>query len=967
VKILRIALTCLAVLAAVAAVAVLVAVAPAFQTWAAQRALSGGSGVHGTLGTVSAGFGEVDVEDLHLEAGGAVLTLPSLRAKLSVTGAVVRRQLLVSSLVAKGWTLDLTGAGPTGASPAKAAALVHAVLRGRGAPFDVALDGAELEGDVLFAPIPGGAPARVHVVVAGGGMAPGREGVFTFDLTGSIADPGLPINAVASHGRLAATMDSPRTLSRLRVDAELSDNAATAGRALAISAQAESLRGAGEETYAVDLSRDGRPVATVRARLHEAARRLDGSWTLSLLNSDLAPYLPDRPLPPGSLAGHGDFDVGTDLATLHVTGGVSSRATRLGDLAPCLGPVGPVTLDAGFDIARSGRIIRVDRLDVALAGARPVAAVRLVQPFSIDEGTGALTVADPRGDLLDATITGMPLAWLSGVTGGVAVAGGDVSGEIVLRPENGGIGLRAKVPLAATGVSVSSAGRTLGKGLDLRLSLAAEYASGGWRIQWAPLSADCAGRRVAVFTGAASRPLGRDQPVAVTMRWDADLDAIAAAHAAPALGWLAGRSASGDISASVGSSTHVDARLAVAGRDPADSLSASVGADFGPGGTVTFEAPVKVTSGKETSDLSLKGTSGSDSDGPWVDLAVTGGSVAIGHLLGLAGPLAPAGRDPRPFWGDWTGRVVVSIGRLRTRDSELVDVGGTFTLDHGSIQIEGGRGGPAGHALTGVKGSVGFDAGSRRPYSLRATADGAEADAASLFAAPRPGGEPMFEGKFSVARTFTGDGENLADLESRAQEELRLTSTAGIVRLLGADVADSLPEAPSSAVSDTLGTVGYAVGAVVGAKRNVLDSGKTTLGKTTEAVLDLTYQVSEIGYDRVSITAVRGSDGAIRLSAMEMVSPEVRLSGTGTIAGARGLSLADRPLGADLQLGAQGKTAELLSKAGLLSPRKDELGYTLLDQPLHFGGTLAHIDAGQWSDLLVKAATRKDAGGKKGG
>ena len=532
---------------------------------------------------------------------------------------------------------------------------------------------------------------------------------------------------------------------------------------------------------------------------------------------------------------------------------------------------------------------------------------------------------------------------------------------------SGGIGLRAKVPLTAAGVSVSSAGRILGRDLDLRLSLAAGYSAGTWRMQWAPLSVDCAGRRAATLVGAASRPAGPDQPVSVSVKWDADLDAVAAAHAAPGLGWLAGRSASGDLSASVGAGTHIDAKLAVAGHDPSHSLSASVGLDLDPGGAVTFEAPLRMTSGKESSDLSLKGTSGSDSGGPWVDLAVTGKSVALGPILGLAMPLAPAGRDTRPFWGDWTGRIIVSIGHLETSDGELADIGGTLTLDHGSIQLEDGRGGPAGHALTGVKGSVEFDAARDTPYSLRATADAAEAEAASLFASPRPGTEPMVEGKFSVARTFTGNGANLADLEGRTQEELRLTSTAGIVRLLKADVADSLPEAPSSAVSDTLGTVGYAVGAVVGAKRNVLDSGKTNLGKTTEAVLDLTYQVSEIGFDKMNITAVRGSDAAIRIAAIDMVSPEVRLSGTGRIAGAKGLSLADQQLGLDLQLGAQGKTAELLSKAGLLSPRKDDLGYTLLGQSLHFGGTAAHVDAGQWTDLLVKAAAKKDAGVKKGG
>ena len=89
-----------------AVVLVLLAIAPAVQTWVARLALSDHPGFHGTLGSMSAGFGEVDIEDLHLEAGGAVFTLPSLRAKLPLTAFALTRRATVRSLSAKGWTID---------------------------------------------------------------------------------------------------------------------------------------------------------------------------------------------------------------------------------------------------------------------------------------------------------------------------------------------------------------------------------------------------------------------------------------------------------------------------------------------------------------------------------------------------------------------------------------------------------------------------------------------------------------------------------------------------------------------------------------------------------------------------------------------------------------------------------------------------------------------------------------------
>jgi hypothetical protein len=69
----------------------------------------------------------------------------------------------------------------------------------------------------------------------------------------------------------------------------------------------------------------------------------------------------------------------------------------------------------------------------------------------------------------------------------------------------------------------------------------------------------------------------------------------------------------------------------------------------------------------------------------------------------------------------------------------------------------------------------------------------------------------------------------------------------------------------------------------------------------------------------------------------------------------------------ELQLGVRGKLAPLLATAGLLSARKDEQGYTLLNQPIRLGGTMQHIDETQWHDLLAKAAAPKPDEGKKDG
>jgi hypothetical protein len=989
VKVIRILLTCLAVAAILALVVVLIAIAPAFQTWAAQEALSGKSGVQGTLGSLSAGFGEVDVEDLHLQSGGAVLTLPTLKAKLSLTDAVLRRKVQVRSLVAKGWTLDLTGMSAAtdgqaqsgaGAGGAAVQAETHpekrisrtllGILGALRLPVDGTLDGVDLDGEILFSPLAGKPPAHVHVVVSGGGLGVGKEGSFAVDATGTLADSSIPINALAAHGSVAAAMDSSRTVSRVRVNAELTEGGGSAGGALTLVAEVSSDRASHELGYSVAISRGGRRLAAVLAHLPDGAHRLAGTWELNLQNGDLAPYFPDHPLPPSSLAGSGSFDSDEDFASVHALGTLSCDASHLGVLYPPLESAGAIALTSQFDATRSAGSVRVDHLSVSLAGNRPVATIKSAQVFSVDEATGSLGASAPGADLFVGSLRGLPLAWLSGLTGRFALSGGDATGDFLVRAADDGFELHSNAPFAAAGVTIGDSGKVIVQGVDLGLSLSGDTSARGWNLKWAPLSVSSAGRRIATLEGTASRPSGTGQAVAIGTTWDADLDALARQRAAPGLAWLQGRSASGSLTATVGSATGIDAKFEVKGHSAAQLFSGTLHADVDENGTVSFKAPVHFASGPSISDISLEGASGRDSGGPWVDVTLMSASVAPEHLRMLAAPFAPesadSGRDRTPFWGDWTGRLSASLDHVRTEAGELVDVGGVFTLDHGSIQLEGGRGGPAGHSLTNMTGSVAFDAAAEYPYSLKAGVAQTKEEAASILPTPKPGIDPVFEGKFTVDRTYTGKGVNLADLVARTQEEFRLASASGIVRILKADVADSLQEAPTPKAEDTLATVGSVVGSVMGARRNVLDSGKTKLSPTTEAVLDLTYQIEEIGYDSVKITAFKASDGVIRLVEIEMVSPEVRLRGTGQIAAARGIALADRALSLDLQLGAQGKTAELLKKAGLLTDRKDELGYSVFSQTIHLGGTLAQIDASQWNAVLIKAATPKPAGGKKG-
>jgi hypothetical protein len=556
-----------------------------------------------------------------------------------------------------------------------------------------------------------------------------------------------------------------------------------------------------------------------------------------------------------------------------------------------------------------------------------------------------------------------------------ALVGGDATGRLVVTAGDGGFSLRSETPLAATGISVRQGDRMLLEHLDLSLALSGEAGAQGWKLRWSPLAVDGAGRRLATIEATASRAAGADEPVKVSGTWKADLQAVAQAGSGSALGWLKARSASGEFSGTVGSSPEGDGTITVIGSVPDHTVSASIHADLN-GDELEFRVPAKISLGADVSDLTLEGTLVGEKQGARVDVKLSGEHVVLRHLRLLALPLAALGGadvagaagtpDRVPFWGGWAGRLAVSLDRLRTEDTEVTHVGGLLDLERGSIRLLGGRWGRGIQNVGRVEGSITFDGSAEAPYALKAAATLNDVDAASLYPPSQLTEDHQFEGHFTISETLAGSGKTAADLADRTEETFHLSSKAGIVRILKTSVAEAIPEA-STPVADTLGTVGSFVGSILG-KKESMDAGKNTVSKNAQAVIDFTNQVPEIGFDEASITAVRAADGTFRIAALEVIAPEEHLTGTGRIGYAPGLSLARRPLTLDLQVGVKGQSAELLRKAGLLSSQKDALGYQIADQAISFVGSLGNVDASQWHEWLVKAATRKpEPAPKKGG
>ena len=986
---------------AVASVAILAALAfaPLVQTWIAQAVLACHPSVQGSVGSLSAGFGRIEVEDLRLACDGAVFTLPSLQANLPLTAAAWNRKFHVRSLVAKGWTLDLTRLGEPDSARARAAGTATPVeapsaqkvageflgiLNGLRLPGDMSLDGVDLEGDVLVG-LASGTSTRFHVTVKGGGLAAGHEGAFAIDASDAIVGSDLSVTVFAAHGRLTVAMASTRTFSRFDFQADLSAKGGSLPDGLDLSADIAAVRNPGGEDASLDLSRGGRHFASVSARLPGSNSRIDGTWKIDLRDSDLAPFVPDCPLPTAAVTGDGRFDADAAFTRVNAQGRLKAVTSHWEVIAPALDRLGSAVLDASFELTHSGQTLQVHQFSVGVAASGSSALVQSLQSFAVNERTGSLRIANAHGDWIGGSFHGFPMAWLSHPNDRFVFADGEAAGQFAIRCANGAFTLRSKAPLVASGISLQHAGTTIGRGLDLSVPLLVDWASQGWQVEAAPFTVAIAGRRLATVAAKAARQAGADPSISITGTWNADLEALAAQAAIPGIHWIPGRAASGDFSASLGSPTEIEVKLTVAGHDPAKSVTGSVHADFNADGSVGILAPFKIATGSVMSDLSAEGTWSKDEAGVRVDAKVTGKDVALEHLRMLAAPAAAAAgvpisvkmtaglgaertdagiRDSKPFWGDWIGSVTVGFDRLRAGNRDFIGVAGTFNIDPRSLRLMYGRAMLPGRSQATADGSVSFDAAAEFPYGLKAAADIHDVAAAPFFGELQKGKDPVLEGRFSVASKLAGQGATLQDLAARTQEEFHLTSTDGIIRLLKVNVAESLPEV-TTPVSDALGTVGSFMGSLIGLKHDSTASSEIHLNKVTEAVLDFTNQVSEIGYEKMTLDAIRGPDRSIRIVNLEIAAPDERMTGSGRITYVEGVPIPAQPLSAELQFSARGRIADLLSTAGLLPAQRDKTGFTPMNQTVHFGGTLEHIDQSPWRDLLVKAATPKPDERKK--
>lgn len=980
----RLPLAVAAAMALLLIVAVAVIFSSGFQTWAVRRALASRPGFRGTVGGVSAGWRHVEIKALQWENGGAVLTVPTLEVDVPLLAAAVSKNVYVSRAVAQGWTLDLSRIGkapaaagatspsgpkpaspaqPPAASPAPAATVAQAfagIFAQLQLPVDVSLDGLDLAGEII---LPDGR-GRATASLRGGGLGAKRQGKFALAANARLTDQ--QVQAVAVRGELVAAMATPRTFTGLAARLDASASGGKFPNGVKLTAEVSAHRADAGESYSVAVVAGTQEILRVRADFPKDAQRFDGAWKIDLRDADVAPFALGQPLPTFEAVGEGKFDTDASFRGVHAAGRLTATADRLGVIRPELAVLGQLKLATDFDLAESAGVVVVRKLEGNIAGTEPIATVRSLQAFEFKPASGELRATDPAGELLGIVLQSVPLTWAKPFLADVELSGGPVRGELVASPRGGGVSVRSTKSVTLDGLTLARAGKPWMQRVDLALGLVADYTPHGWQAELNGLTAKSGDALLVALNLKAGQLAGASQPIKATGKLEANLPAMLAQPGATGLLALTAGSAAIDFAASLGATREIQAKVnlkslaasADAAAPKLPNIVADIRADLAVDGKITFSAPIVLERGERKSDLGVRGTVGPEKDkSRTIDAHVTSNQLVIDDTKVLTAilPERPAkapdpSRDALPPWSGVNGVVELDLKRVIYSDTfEVLNVGGRLQVEAGMLKLEGLQANLGESGRASLTGAVTFEASRPQPYALAADFVVKEFDPGPLFRAANPQQPPTVEGRFAVASKLAARGARLADLALGAGGEFQLTSKGGTFRGLPVNVNRLVEN--TSKLAGWIVSAGTAISSIAG-RKEAFDS-------RTQALVELAKGLSAVPYDQLSVVLSRDAALNTTLKSFTLISPEVRLTGSGTALHKADASLLDDSLAMEFTLRARGRHAEVLKYLGALEPQADDFGYAACTLPLRIGGTLGKPDTSELNGRLAALALEK--------
>jgi hypothetical protein len=206
-------------------------------------------------------------------------------------------------------------------------------------------------------------------------------------------------------------------------------------------------------------------------------------------------------------------------------------------------------------------------------------------------------------------------------------------------------------------------------------------------------------------------------------------------------------------------------------------------------------------------------------------------------------------------------------------------------------------------------GGLTFEADDKDPYTAKLIGKIEDFNLNQFFTELTPDKRSRIEGLFGINVEVAGKSPNAAQFRNRLLLDLDMKSRDGVFRLLrpgGALMAGA---------SDALGVIGEGLSYI------------PTGGFGAGAVSRLVNYIAEIQYDTVDVRIKRDSSLDLKIERFDVLSPNIRVAGTGTVERIPGKDVLDSPLTAVANLNMVGKGAAILYSMDLLEDEQDKFGY----------------------------------------
>ncbi|HEY0943772.1 MAG TPA: hypothetical protein VGD81_00835, partial [Opitutaceae bacterium] len=308
---------------------------------------------------------------------------------------------------------------------------------------------------------------------------------------------------------------------------------------------------------------------------------------------------------------------------------------------------------------------------------------------------------------------------------------------------------------------------------------------------------------------------------------------------------------------------------------------------------------------------------------------------------------APAPPADQPVWAGITGQLTLGLKKVVYSPTFTAsDIAGTVRIGPAAMSLENLRAVLGDGGGLKVDGGLDFDAQKpAQPYALRADVALTNVDPGPIFRSLDPAKPAPVEGRFDLTTRVVGQAAEPAGLAEAALGDVKLTSRGGTLRALGVKV--------NAAAENT-----SKLAAVAGIIGSIAGSGTTVkYADRVRAAADVSKQLGAIQFDQLNVVLERDERNNFAIKDLTLISPLVRMVGTGQITYQPGVSVWRQPLLVNLQLGAREQLAENLRTLKLLGESSDPLGYAPLIEQLRFDGSVQAIGVSQLQNLLNRALT----------